>query len=48
MDKQESIFQFSKHSENFHKPCNFKFYGIEIASEGLVVLPKMKIFKNFT
>ena len=33
MDKYEYIYEFSKHSENFHKFNNFDFYRGQMATE---------------
>ena len=38
MDQWKSVHKFSKHSENFHKLYNIKFYSVQMASEGLVLV----------
>ena len=38
MDKYESIYEFSKHSDNFQKFYNFDFYSVQMASEGFVLV----------
>ena len=38
--------QISKHSENFHRPYNIKFYSVSMASEGLVLMLQCKIIEK--
>ena len=38
MGKYESIYDFSKHIENFHKFNNFDFYSVQMATEGFLLV----------
>ena len=46
MNQWESVHKFSKHSENFHKPYNIKFYSVYISSEGLVLMLQFEIIEK--
>ena len=47
MDKYESIYEFSKHSENFHKFNNFDFYSGEMAKEfGIIKTSYLEVYST--
>ena len=42
MDQWESVHNFSKHSEIFHKLYNIKFYNVEMVIEGLALMLQLE------
>ena len=46
MDQWESVCQFSKHSDNSHRPYNIGSYSVYMASDGLVLVLQFEIIGN--
>ena len=46
VDQWDSVYQFSKHSDNCHKMYNIEFYSVLMASVGLVLLLQCKTIEK--
>ena len=48
VDQSESIYQFSKHSDYFHKKYNVEFHSVKMASDGLVLMLQFKTIEKIS